>query len=212
MCYYCLWSARFANNVRHWSTLRSKSRQRPYRLICVRHASAQCCLKSPTRRIGQPKTSRKLVAPAAGKDNRTDHILTNVVWKWTRTKGLILALIAAVLIGLVIILGIDGNAYDRWNHANHLLIIHRAWLQDGSPEMPEVLRYTGPSRSRTTFVYTASHMVEGRPLEGLFGHRSSNLRWGTWIISRDGEVFVVDDSGRPRLVEVDKGRATAWIK
>jgi hypothetical protein len=61
----------------------------------------------------------------------------------------------------------------------------------------------------TTFVYTASHVIDGHTYTGLFAHRSYP-RFGTWVITRTGEIIVVDDGGHARLARIHKTRAAAW--
>lgn len=105
---------------------------------------------------------------------------------------------------------IDGEAYDRWRLVHHLRVTRDAWVRDGSPEPPDVAKYIGPSLSSTTFVYTASHVIGGHTYTGLFAHRPIPSRFGTFVITRTGEVIAVDDGGRARLVRVHKTRAGAW--
>jgi len=131
--------------------------------------------------------------------------------KWTRRRTLlaaitVLSLVFAVFFGVIII---DGEAYDRWRPAHHLRMVYGAWVRDGSPEPPRADRYVLESASSTTFVDTASHLIDGQPYRGLFGYRSTH-RLGTYVITRNGEVIVVDDSGRARLLEIHKTKAAAW--
>lgn len=130
---------------------------------------------------------------------------------WTKRKKVIAALSVPVLAFIVFfaVIVISGDAYDRWRHAHHLRVTYQAWVQDGSPEPPQVERYVGPSRSSTTFVYTASQVIDGHTYQGLFAHRTTPY-WGTFVITRAGEIFVIDESGRARLLRIHKTRAAAW--
>ena len=131
--------------------------------------------------------------------------------KWSKTKKIaaVVAVVALVLIAFFVVVIVDGEAYDRWRHANHLRMLQQAWLRDGSPEPPQVEKYVGPSASSTSFVYTASHVIDGRTYQGLFAHRSIP-RFGTFVITRSGEVIVVEDSGQARLLRIHKTRGAAW--
>ena len=130
---------------------------------------------------------------------------------WTKRKKIVAALSVPVVAFLVFfaVIVIDGEGYDRWRHVRHLRYMRDAWVRDGSPEPPDVARYVGPSLSSTTFVYTASHVIDGQTYTGLFAHRSYP-RFGTFVITRTGEVIVVDDGGRARLARIHKTRAAAW--
>lgn len=121
----------------------------------------------------------------------------------------VVAMVALVFITLFAVVIVDGEAYDRWRHANHLRMLQQAWLGDGSPDPPRVERYVEPSASSTSFVYTASHIIDSRTYEGLFAHRSIPS-FGTFVITRSGEVIVVEDSGEARLLRIHKTRAAAW--
>ena len=120
-----------------------------------------------------------------------------------------LAVPAQAVIALFALLAMDGDAYDRWRHAHHLRMIHQAWRKDGSPEPPQVERYVGASSSSTTFVYSASQVIGGHTYQGLFAYRTT-LVADTFVITRTGEVFVIDDSGRARLLRIHKTKAAAW--
>jgi len=130
---------------------------------------------------------------------------------WTKRKKIVAALAVPVVAFVIFfaVIVIDGEAYDRWRHVHHLRITRDAWVRDGSPEPPDIARYVGSSLSSTTFVYTASHVIDGQTYNGLFAHRSI-ARFGTFVITRTGEVIVVDDAGRARLVRIHKTRAGAW--
>jgi len=122
------------------------------------------------------------------------------------------AVLVVLLIGVVTLFAaliIDGEAYDRWRSANQLRIIYQSWLKDGSPETPDLAKYFRPSASSTSFVYTASHVIDGRSYQGLFAYRSVP-RFGTYVITRSGEILVVEDSGSARLLRIHKTRAAAW--
>ena len=130
---------------------------------------------------------------------------------WTKRKKIV-ATVSTPVVAFVIffaVIVIDGEGYDRWRHVRHLRYMREAWVRDGSPEPPEVVRYGGSSVSRPTFAYTAAHVIDGRTYRGLFAHRSYP-RFGTFVITRTGEVIVVDDGGRARLVRIHKTRAAAW--
>ncbi len=127
----------------------------------------------------------------------------------TKTIAAVLALLLVGIIALFAVLIIDGEAYDRWKNANELRIIYQSWLKDGSPEPPDVAKYFRPSASSTSFVYTASHVINGRSYQGLFAYRSVP-RFGTYVITRSGEVVVVESSGSVRLLRIHKTRAAAW--
>jgi hypothetical protein len=131
--------------------------------------------------------------------------------KWTRRGKLFTAmtLLSLVFGAFFAVIIIDGEAYDRWRPAHHLRMVYGAWLRDGSPEPPRADRYVLGSASSTTFVYTASHVIDGQPYRGLFGYRSTP-RLGTYVITRNGEIMVIDDSGRARLLKIHKTKAAAW--
>ena len=116
--------------------------------------------------------------------------------------------VAALLVFFAVIV-IDGEGYDRWRNVRELHYLRDAWIRDGSPEPPDATRYVGRSSSSTSFVYTASHIVGSQTYTGLFAHRSCP-RFGTWVITRNGEIIVVDDGGHARLARVHKTRAAAW--
>lgn len=130
---------------------------------------------------------------------------------WTKRRKVMAAVIVLALAFLAFCAGIiiDGELYDQWRPAHHLQMVSAAWVRDGCPEPPQVERYVGASSSSTTFVYTASHVINGRSYQGLCGCRFSP-RLGTYAITRNGEVFVVDESGRARVLRVHKTRAAAW--
>ncbi|HMO64745.1 MAG TPA: hypothetical protein PKC18_16880 [Lacipirellulaceae bacterium] len=131
--------------------------------------------------------------------------------KWSKAKKIAaaIAVLVLVVVAFLAVLIVDGEAYDRWRHANHLRMLQQAWVRDGSPEPPQVERYVGPSASSTSFVYTASHVINGRTYQGLFAH-CSIPRFGTFVITRSGEVIVVEDSGEARLLRIHKTRGAAW--
>ena len=130
---------------------------------------------------------------------------------WTKRKKLS-AVVLGVFVTFVacfIVICIDGAAYDRWRPANNLRMVRQAWLRDGSPEPPQVERYVGPTKSSTTFVYTASQVIDGRAYQGLFAHRESG-REDTYVITRGGEVLVIDGLGKARILRIHKTKAAAW--
>ncbi len=131
--------------------------------------------------------------------------------KWSTWKKIV-AILAGLLLALlafVAVLAIDSYAYDNWRSAQELRITYQAWLRDSSPEPPQVQKYLGTSRGSTTYVYTASHVIDGRTYQGLFAYRSYP-RPGTFVITRGGEVFVISDSGRVRLLRIHETSAAAW--
>lgn len=130
---------------------------------------------------------------------------------WTRRKKIVAVLSVPVVALLVLfaVIVIDGEGYDRWRNVHELRNLRDAWLRGGSPEPPDVTKYAGGSSSSTSFVYTASHLVGSQTYTGLFAHRS-HPRFGTWVITRTGEIIVVDDGGHVRLARVHKTRAAAW--
>ena len=130
---------------------------------------------------------------------------------WTKRKKIIVALSVPVVAFLVFfaVIVIDGEGYDRWKNVRELRHLRDAWVRDGSPEPPDVMRYAGRSSSSTSFVYTASHVIGSRAYTGLFAHRSYP-RFGTWVITRTGEIIVIDDGGHARLARIHKTRAGAW--
>lgn len=130
---------------------------------------------------------------------------------WTKRKKILAALSVAVGAFVVFsaVIVIDGEGYDRWKNARELRYVREAWLRDGSPEPPDVSRYASSSVWSTTFVYTASHVVDGQVYTGLFAHRSYP-RFGTWVITRTGEIIVVEDGGGARLARIHKTKAAAW--
>lgn len=130
---------------------------------------------------------------------------------WTKRKKIVAALSVPVMAFLVFfaVIVIDGEGYDRWRNVRELRYLRDAWVRDGSPEAPDAARYVGRSTSHTSFVYTASHVIDGQTYTGLFAHRSYP-RFGTWVITRTGEIIVVDDGGHARLARVHKTRAAAW--
>ena len=138
---------------------------------------------------------------------------SHVFSTWTKRKQIVAALLVSVpIVGFVVffaVIVIDGEGYDRWRNVQELRRAHDAWVRDGSPEPPDVAEYASPSLSRTTFVYAAFHVIDGQTYTGLFGHRSYS-RFGTFVITRTGEVIVVDKRGRARLAKIHKTRAAAW--
>jgi hypothetical protein len=134
-----------------------------------------------------------------------------VIVNWTKRKAIIAGILLPIVEVLVFCAAIiiDGEAYDRWNLARHLRDVHRAWIHDGSPEHPDVSRYAGPPSWGTTFVYTTSHVINGRSYTGLFAHRSYP-RFGTYAITRSGTIVVIDDDGDARFLRIHKTRAGAW--
>jgi len=104
---------------------------------------------------------------------------------------------------------IDGEGYDRWRNVRELRYLRAEWVRDGSPEPPDATAYAGRSGYTTSFVYTASHVIGNQTYTGLFAHRSYP-RFGTWVITRTGEIIVVDDGGHARLARIHKTRAAAW--
>ena len=130
---------------------------------------------------------------------------------WTKRKKFVAALsvplVAFVVIFAVIV--IDGEGYDRWRNVRELRYLRAGWVRDGSPEPPDASKYAGHSSSSTSFVYTASHVIDGQTYTGLFAHRSYP-RFGTWVITRTAEIIVVDDGGNARLARVHETRAAAW--
>lgn len=131
--------------------------------------------------------------------------------RWTKRKKIVAALSVPVVGFLVFfaVIVIDGEGYDRWRNVRELRYVREAWIRDGSPEPPDLSRYTSSSVSSTTFVYAASHAIGGQTYTGLFAHRSYP-RFGTWVITRTGEIIVIDDGGRARLAKIHKTRAAAW--
>lgn len=130
---------------------------------------------------------------------------------WTKRRKVIAALSVTVLafVAFSALIIIDGDAYDRWRHAHHLRVTYQAWVRDGSPEPPQIERYVGPSRSSTTFVYTASLVIDDQTYQGLFAHRTTRYS-GTFVITRAGEILVIDESRRARLLRIHRTRAAAW--
>jgi flagellar biosynthesis protein FlhB len=53
-----------------------------------------------------------------------------VFTKWSKTKKItaVVAAVALVLIAFFVVVIVDGEAYDRWRHANHLRMLQQAWL------------------------------------------------------------------------------------
>jgi len=131
--------------------------------------------------------------------------------KWSTWKKIVAILAGPLLafLAFVAVLAIDGYAYDNWRSAQELRITYQAWLRNSSPEPPQVQKYLGTSRGSTTYVYTTSHVIDGRTYQGLFAYRSYH-RPGTFVITRGGEVFVISDSGRLGLLRIHGTSAAAW--
>jgi hypothetical protein len=130
---------------------------------------------------------------------------------WTKRKKILAALSVPLLafLAFFIVIVIDGEGYDRWRNVRELRSLRDAWIRDGSPEPPDAARYVIRSSSSTSFVYTASHVIDDQTYTGLFAHKSYP-RFGTWVITRTGDIIVVDDRGQARLARIHKTRAAAW--
>jgi len=112
---------------------------------------------------------------------------------------------------LLTILVIDGDAHDRWRAANNLRAVWKTWSLEGSPWPPDPVKYGKrfSSRSSTTYVYTASLVVDGRTNQCLAACAWSQ-RFGTYIVCTNGEVLVQLGSRPLRQLKMSKTKAAAW--
>ena len=120
-----------------------------------------------------------------------------------------LAVLAVLFVGLVVVLEIDGSAYERWKSANILRNQHRGWVQAKSPlPPPDPTNYAWASWG-TSYVYSASHTVEGQTYQGLFAFRAYD--WPHYYaIATNGVVLDLGDKKGVRLLRFTKGKAAAW--
>lgn len=118
-------------------------------------------------------------------------------------------ILALLFIGLLIFLGIDGRAYERWKSAHVLIDSYHGWTRDGAPwPPPHPTNYVWASWG-TSYVYTASQNIDGQIYHGLFAFRAYN--WPHhYAISTNGVVIDLGDKNGVRLLRFTKGRAAAW--
>jgi hypothetical protein len=116
----------------------------------------------------------------------------------------------AVLIGLFVILCIDGAAYDRWNVAKELQYARGAWEADGAPAVFEISRYASVSKSHTIFLSTESFIVGGQTYVTFLGIKSQRRPNETYFITTNGMMLIQPDGGEMRLLKTHKSKAAAW--
>jgi hypothetical protein len=118
---------------------------------------------------------------------------------------------ALLVIALVTILAIDGDAHDRWRTANNLRAVWKTWTLEGSPWPPDPVKCGErfSSRSSTTYVYTASLVVDGLTNQCLAASAWSE-RFGTYIVCTNGVVLVQLGSRPLRQLKISKTKAAAW--
>lgn len=106
---------------------------------------------------------------------------------------------ALVIIFLVKLLGLsDRLALD----GIVLRDARKAWLEDGSPAPPRLVRYTNPSNTFTRiYVSTNTYLVKSRQFKALFVMDSSAYSGkGLLVVSRDGTLLWVDRKTGPRVL------------
>ena len=122
-------------------------------------------------------------------------------WKWIAPIGLLV-----LVLFVFAIVWIDERASDgEWSMATTLRIARDEWLKAGSPDPALSIKYLGWSPSATNVVYSATETIAGHSYHGLFAIREQSLPRRTFVITRDGEVLILADSGAVSLIE-DSGR------
>jgi len=136
-----------------------------------------------------------------------EKLFSKPLWK----SGIVWSLaIFAVLIGLFVIVCIDGAAYDRWSVAKELRYACRAWQIDGSPAVFEISKYAPVSKSQTIFPSTESFIVGGQTYVTFLGIKSQRRPNETYFITTNGVMLIQPDGGEVRLLKMHKSKAAAW--
>jgi hypothetical protein len=118
-------------------------------------------------------------------------------------------LLAVLFLALLTILTIDGRAYERWKSANVLRTQHHAWIKEGAPwPPPNPTNYVRASWG-TSYLYNASHIVDGERCQGLYAFRAHD--WPHhYAITTNGVVLVLGEKNGIRLLRFTKEKAAAW--
>jgi len=120
------------------------------------------------------------------------------------------AAVVILLLGFVMLLSIDGIAYERWKAAMHLRMSLKAWQNDGAPEPFNVLHYGGRSAGSTTSLSSASFMIDGRTYQPLLSYRWRQRHDETFFITKDGDVLIQPDGKDARILKIHKTKGAAW--
>jgi hypothetical protein len=128
---------------------------------------------------------------------------------WIKRLTIAFGAIVLSFVGFVALLHIDGQAYDRWRSASFLQNQHRSWSKDGAPWPPPNPTNYGWTSSGTSFVYTASHVIDGKIYYSLFAFRAYDSRHH-YAITTNGVVLDLGDKKGVRLLQFTKGKAAAW--
>jgi hypothetical protein len=115
--------------------------------------------------------------------------------------------VGAVFLLLVVVAIIAFLNASLYNDSLEAITIHDlrigrySWLNDGCPQPPDPERYVGVGGSSSNYVYTGTLVVKGRTYHGLFA-KTMKCEWckDTYVIATTGEIFVLDDSRRVRLL------------
>ena len=130
---------------------------------------------------------------------------------WSSRRKIVTALLVAVVlfVGLLVVLSVDGRLYERWRDATHLRNLYRSWVREGSPyPIPDPQKY-GYSNSGTSYVYSASQVIDGQTYHGLVAYRTY-AQPTLFAITTNGICFVLRDDGCARLMWIHKTRGAAW--
>lgn len=120
-----------------------------------------------------------------------------------------LAVLVVLFVGMVVVLEIDGSAYERFKCASVLRNQHREWVKAGSPlPPPNPTNYVWAGWG-TSYIYSASLTVEGQTYQGLYAFRAYD--WPHYYaITTNGVVLDLGDKKGVRLLRFRKGKAAAW--
>ena len=132
----------------------------------------------------------------------------------TRRSRISVAIIASIVVSSVVVFFVVSEVKSAlYVDSDEAMIIRdlRAgrygWLMDGCPEPPDAERYLGDSPSTTNYVYRAALVVSNRTYHGLFAWRNYGSTdtygksTGTYVITTTGEVLVIDNLGKVRLLQ-----------
>jgi hypothetical protein len=138
-------------------------------------------------------------------------ITVTVFSKWPFWKKFVVcaAVVVALFMGLVAVLGIDGRLYERWRSMNVLRDEYRAWVLEGSPRpVPDPIKY-GYASWGTSRVDSVSYMIDGHAYQGLYEFRDYT-RPDHLAVTTNGAFLFLRDDGSARYLWIHKTRAAAW--
>ena len=107
-------------------------------------------------------------------------------------------LVLVLLVGGGIVLDHSWREAERESCANYLRTLWRGWTAIGAPATLDLAKYADHTYGTTT-LDTASQVIEGRQTQGLFAFRLPGRTY-TYVVNRDGQVFVRHDAGRVEIV------------